>query len=1851
MNTLSKLSIGLLLRAQQKHFLLGVLVFAGTVISLVIFSFTSLYTRQAKADGTTDAMMVYSNQDITATPKYRIWDGSAWGSELDASQISGDIAQMRVKYAPTRDEAILIIQSTTGEISAQVFNGTSWGSKTVLATYTGNGIGADEQATRGIAVDIFYEQTSGDAVVVYADNTADPNYRIWDGSTWSSETDINIPTTGQVNVIKTDSRDGSDEGAMIIVDANSDIYGMRWTGSAWDNMGVSTSWGATASLYYKNPIDVRFEHTSGDIMYAWGYATVGTAHFRYRTYEQSTSTLGSVTNVTNANNAGVVHWLKLTEDNTSGSDKIMLAVQDAGTDLNSFQWSGSAWSAVHTEHSSATEDTLNMNFDMAYETHASNQSDLWLTFGNGSTVTRKKYESTGTWGTSTTAGDDTAVTKIIAQPNSGAMLAVNYEDNTSASDNITAFQLTGGGTTWSAPTVIWDGGVTRNLGHSQIDIDAQKYNSSVKAMMVYDTQTLTEIPKYRMWDGSSWGSEQSANAIDGSIAHLALKFSPIKNEGILMTQSTTGKLQSQVWNGTSWGTVDTLQTMNGNGAGPDTQATYGQAFDLAYEQVSGDAVVVYNDNTADPNYRVWNGTSWGAATNLDVPTTGLPNVIELTAKPGTDIIAMLQDTVNSDVYGALWDGSAWDDMNGGGVEPAWDLTASTNIRHPIDVAFEKTSGDAMFIWADATSTDYYYRTLVGSTLSSATLLDITASGGVGHWVTLESDPSTGSDKILLGVEDAGLDINTREWTGSAWDSAHTEHTASSEDIIDRNFDLTYETYTGHEGKAWLTYSNSSTIYRKQYNGSASWGTATAMTSGDDTAFIDLEAQPISGALLAVAYEDNTSASDDIKDYTSTNGGSTWSSAGTIWGGPIARNYGFDRVDIETVKYIAGITISGTCKAYDQTTDCGDTGEVRVAVNGVLNSVNVQSTVAGTWSITNFPKPATNDILTIFIDGASDADEAVAVTKYSGNGDVTGIKLIKEGIVIGSNQDNSISQANLAVYDYSNDEDIYFEATSYFGYCGPDSETVAFCADYGGVSARVLLYIDSGDTLVMASGVVNLGKLQVAGTYTSGTESVTLYSDGTNTTCGASDQMPICVDGGGSFDVPTSVRYRYSSATMIRADSYETLIAKPEAIVNGYLGSGTFNITTLLQIDACSNQLLDASSANPNLNFTGNGQLDIGNGCSATFNAGSGTYTFSSTGVASPLSISGTSAFTANTSTVVYSGNYSGGDTSIPAAVFYNLTINNSGENFVTAGAVTINNDLDVTAGTFKGANDVIVRGDATGNGTVNFTAGTFWQKQNNIIKYFGGNTPWSFSNLSFGESSGQPPGSDSSSRASGTGAITISGVLTIYMHAQTLYLGSKTWNFIGSGTPLVSSLGALNYGTSTVVFSGGSATNIPGITGGFYNLELKPNADDVTYTMVNGGSSYLTVNNNLTVGDGVSTGVIVSNANDLTVSVGGTLTIADQATYVSSDTSTLSVKGSFINNGTFTHSNGTFEINPSSGGQVSSIGGTSDTTFYNFTNTVAGSIMEFAAGRTYTFAGNLSVQGAQGNHSVLRSSSAGSQWYISASGSKNLDQLDVKDSGCTASNPIQYKSTLTSLGNNGICWDFAIRGGGGSGNAPVDGGSSGGSGGTSGGGQGGGSGGSVLGNITKFPSDAASDSSVGTVAWSNTGNVFADGGGVASAGTSTDAEISNFLKVTNFGFNIPISATIQGVVVTIKRRSQTGTSGMSDNSIKLVIANSYAGTDKSAGEGWYWTVSPSSYESKTFGSSSDLWGNSLTPAIINSPDFGFGISVQYAIGTGAATALVDYINMTVYYEEGGGSGGSGGQGGGGQGGGGGGGSP
>jgi hypothetical protein len=202
------------------------------------------------------------------------------------------------------------------------------------------------------------------------------------------------------------------------------------------------------------------------------------------------------------------------------------------------------------------------------------------------------------------------------------------------------------------------------------------------------------------------------------------------------------------------------------------------------------------------------------------------------------------------------------------------------------------------MWGDSVSTDLYYRTWNGTTLGAATLLDISTSGGLSEWVQLAARPA--SNEILLGVQDAGADLNTRKWSGTAWDTVtqHAEHSAAVENITSRTFDIVWETASANPGKAWLVWGNGSAVSAKSWSGTA-WGTAATITGSDDTSFVRLRADPVSGTLFAGIYEDSTSATDDIWETRLTGGGSTWSAKNTLWAGPTSATPVFFRIDIAT----------------------------------------------------------------------------------------------------------------------------------------------------------------------------------------------------------------------------------------------------------------------------------------------------------------------------------------------------------------------------------------------------------------------------------------------------------------------------------------------------------------------------------------------------------------------------------------------------------------------------------------------------------------------------------------------------------------------------------------------------------------------------------------------------------------------------------------------------------------------------------------------------------------------------------------------------------------------------------------
>lgn len=162
------------------------------------------------------------------------------------------------------------------------------------------------------------------------------------------------------------------------------------------------------------------------------------------------------------------------------------------------------------------------------------------------------------------------------------------------------------------------------------------------------------------------------------------------------------------------------------------------------------------------------------------------------------------------------------------------------------------------------------------------------------------------------------------------------------------------------------------------------------------------------------------------------------------------------------------------------------------------------------------------------------------------------------------------------------------------------------------------------------------------------------------------------------------------------------------------------------------------------------------------------------------------------------------------------------------------------------------------------------------------------------------------------------------------------------------------------------------------------------------------------------------------------------------------------------------------------------------------------------------------------------------------------------------------------------------------------------------------------------DNSIGTVQWDGPENIV-DGydPGFSAKFPYLIPQIgtvySYYLTASAFGFTIPSSATITGVEVKVIRSSiqNTAIDYAIDNSAKLISGGVVSGNDnKNLSK---YATSP---ETVTYGSSSDLWGLSLTPAIINNSNFGFAVSAQNTRdGIPTQYAKIYQVTISVYYTD------------------------
>lgn len=408
------------------------------------------------------------------------------------------------------------------------------------------------------------------------------------------------------------------------------------------------------------------------------------------------------------------------------------------------------------------------------------------------------------------------------------------------------------------------------VGSAQRAVTRAVYRSS-GAMMVYAKGNADGTPYYRRWEGTAWGAEFAATAVPAAIEYTVLKCARTRNEAILGTISSNGDVRVQVWDGAAWGATTLLANIG------TTNDNY-RGLDIEYETNSDRAIVVYDDGTADPDYRIWDGVGWSAAgININVPTTGIARWIELARNPlgGSNEIAMILLDSNDAVYGMRWTGGGWDNMGAGA---AWGITATSTTK-AIHVAYEQLSGRALFVWGRNVNSSIGYRIWTGVNLLPAQNQNITSIGGnTANWMRLGADPY--SNDIMLEIQDNGRDLITSLWNGGAWDATGTQHDNSTEDAS-RNADVVFETAPANAGRAWLLWGNGSRLSRRQWNGAA-WGGIT--TTGDDTSLVQLMAHPVSGDVFSGIYESSTSATKDIWESHLTGGSAVWSAKFTVWGG-------------------------------------------------------------------------------------------------------------------------------------------------------------------------------------------------------------------------------------------------------------------------------------------------------------------------------------------------------------------------------------------------------------------------------------------------------------------------------------------------------------------------------------------------------------------------------------------------------------------------------------------------------------------------------------------------------------------------------------------------------------------------------------------------------------------------------------------------------------------------------------------------------------------------------------------------------------------------------------------------------
>jgi hypothetical protein len=388
---------------------------------------------------------------------------------------------------------------------------------------------------------------------------------------------------------------------------------------------------------------------------------------------------------------------------------------------------------------------------------------------------------------------------------------------------------------------------TVSSGADRIQVDA---TVSSEVLLAYGEGTVT-TPRFRLWNGTTWSVEGSAQAVSGTINWIKTAAGVNRDEYAMITLDSANDSFAQIYSAStsSWGNRVLMSPVVNN-------AAY-RGVAVAYESVSGDLMAVSCTNSPNPIYRIWDGSSWSATSSITVSSLNNCNFLEIASDPASDEIILLVRDTGTQYEALVWNGSAW-------VESRVIGSSAKLAREGMAIAYETSGDQAVIVASNGIANNFIYTTWNGVEFSTNATQ---ALGNDFEFGRLATDPN--SDRMALCYIDEDNDVGVVRWDGGVWSTFVELETLGNADT-GRPVECAFETLAGRSDYLMSVYSDTANV-RYRSATSTVWSAEASVSTIEDSFWVQVE-RAGDGSLLQVNLDDFA----DNLEFSSWNG-SSWSS--------------------------------------------------------------------------------------------------------------------------------------------------------------------------------------------------------------------------------------------------------------------------------------------------------------------------------------------------------------------------------------------------------------------------------------------------------------------------------------------------------------------------------------------------------------------------------------------------------------------------------------------------------------------------------------------------------------------------------------------------------------------------------------------------------------------------------------------------------------------------------------------------------------------------------------------------------------------------------------------------------------